>query len=197
MDNRRERSKISKIERWTLRAGIPLAVIIGAGALAFAAVPHSFTNGDTLQAADLNSNFASLDQRISALEARALPVQVVVQAVPSADTLDTGNYSVYVACPANSRAMGGGCSLFQTNLSGNWEYNSQGRTTGCYGALASYAAGVSSRMCLRSGNENIGDLINDGNGSDLTVNSLGWKCSLDALPANTSIRAYVSCLKTQ
>jgi hypothetical protein len=197
MENRRERVKISRVERWTMRVGIPVAVVAGAGALAFASVSHSFANGETLQATDLNANFAGLDQRIQALEARALPIQVVVQAVPAADILDTGNYSVYVACPMNSRPIGGGCSLFQTNLSGNWEYNSQARATGCYGALASYSPSPTSRMCLRTGNENIGDLINDGNGSDLTINSLGWKCSMGVPPANTSMKAYVSCLKTQ
>ena len=197
MNNRHERVKVSKFGRWTMRVGVPLAVVVGAGALAYAAVPHSFANGDTLQAADLNSNFAALDQRMSALETRAVPVQVVVQAVATADVLDTGNYSVYVACPAKSRPIGGGCSLFQTNLSGNWEYNSQGRATGCPGGLASYSNGESSRMCLRMGNENVGDLINDGNGSNLTVNSLGWKCSMGLPPPNTSLRVYVSCLKTE
>ena len=117
--------------------------------------------------------------------------------MPAADTLDTGNYSVYVACPANSRPIGGGCSLFQTNLSGNWEYNSQGRATGCFGAFASYSASSTSRMCLRTGTEKIGDMINDGNGSDLTVSSLGFKCSMGAPPANTSLKAYVTCLQAQ
>jgi hypothetical protein len=197
MENRRDRVTISRVGRWMMRIGIPAAVVAGAGALAFASVPHSFTNGETLQATDLNANFAALDQRIVALEARQVPIQAVVQAVPAADTLDTGNYSVYVACPANSRPIGGGCSLFQTDLSGNWEYNSQGRATGCYGALASYSNNITSRMCLRSGNENVGEMMNDGNGSNLTVNSLGWKCSMVAPPPNTSMKAYVTCLRTQ
>jgi hypothetical protein len=52
-------------------------------------------------------------------------------------------------------------------------------------------------MCLRTGQENVGDLINDGNGSDLTISTLGWKCSMGSPPANTSLRAYVTCLQTQ
>jgi hypothetical protein len=183
-----EHVRISRLKRWTLRIGILAAVVI-VSAVAFAGVPHTFVSGETLQAADLNANFSALDTRITALEANGMPFQnVTLQAVPAADTLDTGNYSVYVACPTGSRPIGGGCSLFQTNLSGNWEYNSQGRATGCPGAIAS-----TSRMCLRTGTENIGDPINDGNGLNLTVSSLGWKCSMTSPPANTSLKAYVTC----
>ena len=201
MGKLREHLRISQLKLW-LRIAVPAAVIAGAGAIAFASVPHSFTAGDTLRAADLNANFTALDTRLTALEAKEVSVQTVsLQAVATADLLDTGNYSVYVACPANTRPIGGGCSLFQTDLSGNWEYNSQGRATGCPGALAAYAAPPdpppTSRMCLRTGNENIGDLINDGNGSNLTISTLGWKCSMGAPPPNTSLKAYATCLRTQ
>jgi hypothetical protein len=197
MGRLREHVRTSQLKRW-LRIGVPAAVIAGAGAVAYASVPHSFNDGDTLQAADLNENFAALDERLTAQEAKQVSVQTVtVQEVASADLLDTGNYSVYVACPANTRPIGGGCSLFQTNLSGNWEYNSQGRATGCPAALATYDPSPTSRLCLRTGSENIGDLINDGNGSNLTVLTLGWKCSMGAPPANTSLKTYAICLRTE
>jgi hypothetical protein len=50
--------------------GFPLGAAVGASAMAFAGVSHSFRNGETLKAEDLNANFGGLDQRILALEAR-------------------------------------------------------------------------------------------------------------------------------
>lgn len=47
---------------------VPVLVLAG-GAIAYANVPHTWSNGDTLEAADLNGNFTSLDQRVTALEA--------------------------------------------------------------------------------------------------------------------------------
>jgi hypothetical protein len=43
-------------------ASVALPLLLGAGALALASVPPTFNDGDTLTAADLNSNFAALDQ---------------------------------------------------------------------------------------------------------------------------------------
>jgi hypothetical protein len=57
-------------KRSYLWAALALGGVVGAGALVGAAVPHAFNTGDTLAAADLNGNFAALDQRIAALEAR-------------------------------------------------------------------------------------------------------------------------------
>jgi hypothetical protein len=56
--------------RWILHVGVPLAVIAGAYALARAAVPHTFADGDVLRATDLNTSFAALDQRIAVLETK-------------------------------------------------------------------------------------------------------------------------------
>ncbi len=56
------------MKRVRLGIGIATLVVTGAGAIVYASVPHTFANGDTLQAADLNGNFAALDQRITALE---------------------------------------------------------------------------------------------------------------------------------
>jgi hypothetical protein len=57
------------MKRVHLGIGIAILVLTGAGAIVYASVPHAFTTGDTLQAADLNGNFTALDQRITALEA--------------------------------------------------------------------------------------------------------------------------------
>lgn len=53
---------------WYLSA-ISMAVVATV-AVAIAAVPHTFNTGDTLTAADLNANFAALDQKLAALEAK-------------------------------------------------------------------------------------------------------------------------------
>lgn len=49
-------------------SALVMASVLGGAALVYAGVPHTFANGDTLQAADLNGNFSALDQRIAALE---------------------------------------------------------------------------------------------------------------------------------
>ncbi|MDB4981348.1 MAG: hypothetical protein JWM82_2100 [Myxococcales bacterium] len=53
-----------------MRVGVPIAVVAGAFALARAAAPHTFADGDVLRASDLNASFAALDQRIAALETK-------------------------------------------------------------------------------------------------------------------------------
>jgi len=51
--------------------GIPLAVIAGAAAIAFAGVPNTFTSGEGLSSSKMNANFSALDGRLSALETAA------------------------------------------------------------------------------------------------------------------------------
>jgi hypothetical protein len=46
---------------------VPL-LVLGGGAVAYANVPHSWADGDTLSAADLNGNFSALDQRVTTVE---------------------------------------------------------------------------------------------------------------------------------
>jgi hypothetical protein len=59
----------TRVKQWALRIGIPVLVLGGFVALAYASVPVTFTSGEVLQAADLNTNFQSLDQRLTAVEA--------------------------------------------------------------------------------------------------------------------------------
>lgn len=51
-----------------LRFGLPIALVLGSGALAYANVPKVWNVGDPLKAADLNGNFSALDKRVAALE---------------------------------------------------------------------------------------------------------------------------------
>lgn len=60
-----------RVKKWGLRIGIPLGVVLGWGAIAWAAGLTVWTNGQSLQAADLNANFDYLQSEITALQARA------------------------------------------------------------------------------------------------------------------------------
>ncbi len=57
--------------KWWYLPAISMATI-GTVAIAVGAVPHSFNTGDTLTAADLNANFAALEQRLSVVETRTI-----------------------------------------------------------------------------------------------------------------------------
>jgi hypothetical protein len=52
-------------KRWGLRVGIPLGLLLGGGAIAWAAGLHTWANGDTLNATDLNGNFTNLQGQIT------------------------------------------------------------------------------------------------------------------------------------
>jgi hypothetical protein len=60
----------ARTKRWALGIGVPLALLLGGSAIAWAAGLHTWNTGDTLQAADLNANF-------QALAAGQTPAQVV------------------------------------------------------------------------------------------------------------------------
>jgi microcystin-dependent protein len=51
--------------------------VVGAGALVYASVPHTFASGETLTADNLNGNFTALDQRVSMLES-LLPAGTII-----------------------------------------------------------------------------------------------------------------------
>ena len=63
----------SRVRKWALRVGIPVGVLLGEGAVAWAAGLHTWKQGDTLNAADLNGNFSALDARLTTVEGRVLP----------------------------------------------------------------------------------------------------------------------------
>jgi hypothetical protein len=62
---------------------VPL-LVLGGGAVAYANVPITWTDGDTLTAADLNLNFNGLDTDIAALDQRVVTVEQAAPSVASA-----------------------------------------------------------------------------------------------------------------
>ncbi len=57
-----------RTKRRALLMGIPLGILLGAGAIVYAGVPNTFAAGDSLSAMKVNANFSALDTRITALE---------------------------------------------------------------------------------------------------------------------------------
>jgi hypothetical protein len=53
------------VKRWALRLGIPLALVLGGGAVAWAAGLVVWSDGQALKAADLNGNFTYLEGQIA------------------------------------------------------------------------------------------------------------------------------------
>lgn len=58
-----------RARRLLLRVGLPIAIVLGGGAIAYAGNLHTWSPNDPLTAADLNGNFSALDTRITNLEA--------------------------------------------------------------------------------------------------------------------------------
>ena len=54
----------ARVKKWGLRVGIPAAVLLGGGAIAYAGGLTTFTDGQTLHASDLNANFTALQGQI-------------------------------------------------------------------------------------------------------------------------------------
>jgi hypothetical protein len=61
----------SRVKKWAFSVGAPVIAVAAVGAIAYASVPVTFVAGNPLRAADLNSDFSSLDGRITALETAA------------------------------------------------------------------------------------------------------------------------------
>ncbi len=62
-----------RAKKWGLRIGIPAAVLLGGGAVAYAAGLVTWSSGQTLQASDLNGNFTYVQGEITALQAEVHP----------------------------------------------------------------------------------------------------------------------------
>src|SRR6185295_2022772 len=82
-----------RMKRVLLWAGLLTAGMIGGGALVYAAVPHSFTAGETLTAANLNGNFGAIDQRLTAVEALIPPGTIIAFGGPAGAAPDGGTPS--------------------------------------------------------------------------------------------------------
>jgi len=57
-----------RVKKWALRIGIPLGVLFGGGAAAWAGGLLTWSSGQTLKASDLNANFAYLQSEITTLQ---------------------------------------------------------------------------------------------------------------------------------
>jgi hypothetical protein len=57
-----------RTKRTLLRVGLPAVLLLAAGGIAYASLPHTFATGEVLTAANLNADFQSLDTRVTALE---------------------------------------------------------------------------------------------------------------------------------
>jgi hypothetical protein len=58
----------ARTKRVLLRVGLPAALLLAIGGVAYASLPHTFVSGESLTAANLNANFDNLDTRVTALE---------------------------------------------------------------------------------------------------------------------------------
>jgi hypothetical protein len=74
-----ESRRMIRRKRAYLWAGATGAVIVGAGALVFAGVPHAFTSGETLTADNLNTSFAA----VTVVAASATATGVVAPNLPA------------------------------------------------------------------------------------------------------------------
>ncbi|HXJ22501.1 MAG TPA: tail fiber protein, partial [Polyangia bacterium] len=102
-------------KRVYVAAGLSLAVVVTAGAAVLGSVPHSFTAGETLTAANLNSDFAALDQRIAALEAGLPSGSIVPYGGPSGANADAGTAAVpagWLLCDGSAVSRTTYASLF-------------------------------------------------------------------------------------
>jgi hypothetical protein len=102
-----------RTKRALLRVALPAVLLLGAGGVAYASLPHTFASGEVLTAANLNNNLQSLDTRVTALEAATVTVVTATSPTPT-----TGNYYVTqeADCAAGQRALGGGAMF--TDASG-------------------------------------------------------------------------------
>jgi len=96
----------ARTKRALLRVVLPAAVLLGAGGIAYASLPHTFASGEVLTAANLNTNFQSLDTRVTALEAAS--VTVVTATSPPYTGSGDEVAQQEADCATGQRALGGG-----------------------------------------------------------------------------------------
>jgi hypothetical protein len=92
-----------RVKRWALRVVIPAVVVVGAAGVAWASLPHAFTSGETLTAANLNADLQNLDGRLATLEAgrpSAATVSFDLSAGTATPTAQSPNAWIASATPA-------------------------------------------------------------------------------------------------
>jgi len=148
----------SKRTWWYLPA-ISMATI-GTVAIALGEVPHTFNTGDTLTSADLNANFAALEQRLAAIEAGQV-VRKIARAHGDGPNDGTAAGAIATRHLQYTKAQD------ETGLRIVWGDNLR-----CYGAVASceWEIKIDGASCATPGPLKF-DIYNDVGGS-LTVNLL-------------------------
>jgi hypothetical protein len=76
-----------RVKKWGVRIGIPAAILLGGGTIAWAAGLHTWSQGDPLTAADLNGNFTNLDGRLAAVEGEVHPASAFRAEVSQTTTI--------------------------------------------------------------------------------------------------------------
>ena len=110
-----EGNRQARRKRAYIGAGLALAVVVTTGAVVLASVPHTFSTGETLTAANLNSNFSAIDQRIAALESLLPSGTVVAYGGPSSSSADAGAASIpsgWLLCDGSAVSRTTYASLF-------------------------------------------------------------------------------------
>ncbi len=92
------------IKRRLLLAGIPTVALLALGGIALATVPHTFSNGQVLNATDLNDNFSGLDSRVTAIEKH--PVKKVGNVSYSLDATYCGKTAPVNGAVTNNNLTG-------------------------------------------------------------------------------------------
>jgi hypothetical protein len=93
-------------KKWGLRVGIPAAVLLGGGAIAYAGLV-TWSSGQTLMAADLNGNFSFLQNQITGdggVGSQVAALQTQVTALQG----DEVAVSAYLQVSASGVTIGGG-----------------------------------------------------------------------------------------
>jgi hypothetical protein len=78
--------------------GIGSVLLLGIGAIAYASVPKTWVDPETLTSADLNGNFASLDGRLTAVESQ----ERVRRATLGSDGTVTSQTGLWISLAAHS-----------------------------------------------------------------------------------------------
>jgi len=126
----------SRLKYTAVRFGLPVGILLGAGAMAYAQSVSlvTFTAGSPLHAADLNTNFSELQSQITALQTAPAPTTVPAAAI----TVETAN-CVYdststltdCTCATNQVAISGGAYAGTGADGTNWIAESRnGATSG-------------------------------------------------------------------
>lgn len=110
-----------------MRVGLPIAIVFGGGALAYANVPTVWKSGDPLKAADLNGNFSALDTRISAVEATRTEWAIIgfgcasiVQSSPWMTTVNNGAGDCSIIFKSGTFSGAPTCVAISNGSNGAW-----------------------------------------------------------------------------